>query len=133
MKKSGLLLLLAMALGCAESAAPPAESSSATNEEAGAAVAETTESSEAAELTMPTETATVVRFSCPTMTCEFCRASVKDAVVSLPGVDKIEFDEEGRTVTASVKPEEFKAASAVKALEDAGFPADKVEDLSTES
>ncbi len=133
MKKSGLLLLLAMALGCAESAVPPAESSSSTGGEPAATVAEATATSETAELTLPAETATVVRFSCPTMECEYCRASVKDAVVSLPGVDKIEFDEKARTVTASVKPTDFKAADAVKALEDAGFPANKVEDLSTES
>jgi copper chaperone CopZ len=132
MKKSGLLLLLAVALGCAESGAPPAGSTASVSEESGASSAAAA-GSEAAELALPPETASVVRFSCPTMECEFCRASVKEAVASLPGVDKVEFDENARTVTASVKPAEFKAADAIKALEDAGFPANKVEDVSTDS
>lgn len=58
---------------------------------------------------------------------------MKSALASLPGVANVEIDADARTATASVKPDEFKAADAVKALEDAGFPTDKVEDLSTES
>ncbi len=59
--------------------------------------------------------------------------SVNSALASLPGVANVEIDADARTATVSVKPDEFKAADAVKALEDAGFPADKAEDLSAES
>lgn len=65
MKKSGLLLLLAVAFGCAESAAPPTapESSTAATEAAAPA-----ESQEAGGLDLPPATATAVKFSCPGMT-----------------------------------------------------------------
>ena len=58
---------------------------------------------------------------------------MKSALASLPGVANVEIDADARTATASVKPDEFKAADAIEALKDAGFPADKVEDLSAES
>lgn len=63
MKKTGLLLLLAVAFGCAESAAPPAAPESST-----AAAPASTETQEAEGLQLPPATATLVKFSCPGMT-----------------------------------------------------------------
>ena len=65
MKRSGLLLLLAVAFGCAESAGPPAapESSTAATE-----APASTETQEADGLELPPATATLVKFSCPGMT-----------------------------------------------------------------
>lgn len=58
--------------------------------------------------------------------------SVKNALASLPGVANVEIDADARTATVSVQPDEFKAADAVQALEDAGYPADNAEDISAE-
>lgn len=63
MKKSGLLLLLAVAFGCAETAAPPAAPESST-----AATEAAAETQEADGLALPPATATLVKFSCPGMT-----------------------------------------------------------------
>ncbi|MHC4876010.1 MAG: hypothetical protein ACYTGL_05890 [Planctomycetota bacterium] len=65
MKKSGLLLLLAVAFGCAESAAPPSapEGSTAATE-----APASTATQEVDGLALPPATATLVKFSCPGMT-----------------------------------------------------------------
>lgn len=70
MKKSGLLLLLAVAFGCAETAAPPAPESWTAPESLTAVTeaAASTETQEADGLDLPTATATLVKFSCPGMT-----------------------------------------------------------------
>jgi hypothetical protein len=66
MKKSGLLLLLlAVAFGCSQTAAPPTTPESAT---AVTGVATPAETQEAGGLALPPATATVVKFSCPGMT-----------------------------------------------------------------
>jgi len=78
MKKSGLLLLLAVAFGCAETVAPPAPESSTASESltavteaagpAGSEAAASPETQEADGLDLPPVTATLVKFSCPGMT-----------------------------------------------------------------
>jgi hypothetical protein len=65
MKKSGLLLLLVVAFGCAETAAPPAAPESPT---AATEAPASTETQEADGLALPPATATLVKFSCPGMT-----------------------------------------------------------------
>lgn len=61
------------------------------------------------------------------MTCNHCKTSVEERVLSLPGILSVEVDLEAKTVTMSLNPNAVSEKEIREAIEDLGFD---VQDIS---
>jgi copper chaperone CopZ len=62
-----------------------------------------------------------VSFSVPSMECEGCAATVKDALASTAGVEQCVVNLDSHVAICKVNPDTFKAEDVLKALADAGY------------
>ncbi|RIK83436.1 MAG: hypothetical protein DCC67_05915 [Planctomycetota bacterium] len=108
---ASLALVLAVALGCGQSATV------ATSEEQ-----PSTAPAAATPVAFNAEGAPTVTFSVPDMMCEFsCVPTVRDTLAKQPGVKDVQVVLESKTATVAVDQEKFDPAAAIAALVDLQF------------
>lgn len=63
----------------------------------------------------------VARFNVEGMSCQHCVNSIKRAVGDLKGVDSVEVDLQGKTVTVGFDPQGLTEQNIKEAIEDQGY------------
>lgn len=111
-------LTAALAVGCADSG------SKTTTADADAlpAGSGSAEAKSAALVVFNADGAPTVAFDVPGIHCEFCAASVKEALVAHPGVVDVKVDVEEKVAEVAIDEESFDSGAAIEALAAANFP-----------
>ena len=68
---------------------------------------------------------TKVKLEAPDISCDHCVASIRKALMKLPGVQFLEGDAASKTVTLEYDPVSVRMEAIERAMEDEGYPVKK--------
>jgi copper chaperone len=64
---------------------------------------------------------TSTRFAVPDISCEYCEQAITGALAPLPGVERVDVDVPGRTVSVEHDPQTTPATALAGAIEAQGY------------